>query len=69
MDDDFKVTLRDAKMSGYCISGVRWWAAENGIDFKDWAKNGLSARVMEALNDGQADIVVREARERRRGRR
>lgn len=51
-----RITLAECKAAGYCINGVRSWCERTGVDFRDFARNGIT--VEEARSkDGWAAIV------------
>lgn len=48
---------------GFCVTKSREWAKRNGIDFKDFMRNGIDAEVLTATGDGLALRLVAWARE------
>ena len=48
---------------GFCISGARRWAQGHGIDFREFARNGIEAERLEATGDAFALALVKWARE------
>ncbi len=64
--DDLVITISDVRRAGYCVAGARGWFAQQGLDFRDFIRNGLPAsRMMETDELGKG--VVRLKMERDRG--
>ncbi len=60
-------TAADCKSWGYCVSGQRKWCELQGVDFRDFVKNGMSlARARTFVDDAVADDVIRRVLERER---
>lgn len=51
-----------SRRPGFCRAGARAWAARHGIDWQDFARNGIDAAVLEATGDGFALALVAWAR-------
>lgn len=47
---------------GFCVSGTRGLAAQYGLDFRDFARNGIDAARLEATGDPFALALVKWAR-------
>jgi hypothetical protein len=47
---------------GFCRGKSRAWAARNGLDWKDFVRNGIPAETLEATGDGMALALVEWAR-------
>lgn len=63
--DDIIVTVADVKKAGICIyPGAKGWFADNGLDFRDFLKNGISATKMLAVGDAHGALVVARKIER-----
>jgi len=41
MSDDRIITIEDLRKV-FCINGMRKWAAERGLDFRSFVKNGIT---------------------------
>lgn len=61
---DIRITINDIRAAGHCVSGARDWFARQGLDFRDFLKNGISAADFLASGDGQAAQVFRRKLER-----
>jgi hypothetical protein len=65
---DLRIFVTDITRAGYCIGrGAKPWFAANGLDFRDFMKNGIPAADLLATGDAMAIRVVEQAEERRRG--
>lgn len=51
------------KRPGFCRAGARAWAAQHGIDFRDFVRNGIEAERLEAIGDAFAIATVKWAHE------
>lgn len=64
------VTTRHLRMAGICSRGARAFALQQGIDYDDFLKNGMSVIEMRKYNTEQArdvaDIAEAEYRDRER---
>lgn len=67
--DDFIVTVDDlhhvrnqAGGQGFCVRGMKAWAASHGIDFRDFLENGIPASRLMATNDSIALELVESLR-------
>lgn len=58
MTDDPIITIDDIRKVGICASGTRRWFEAQGLDFRDFMQNGISASVLAATGDAQALRVV-----------
>jgi hypothetical protein len=56
--DDQIITISDMRAAGHCVSGVRRWFGEQGLDFRDFLLNGIPASTLIATGDAQAQRVV-----------
>lgn len=60
MDQDFIVTARDLRSVGVCIhDGARPFCQRNGINFRDFMRNGIHASELLETDDAMAIKVVR----------
>jgi hypothetical protein len=48
---------------GFCRDKTRAWAQRQGLDWKDFVRNGIDAEKLEATGDGFALALVAWARE------
>lgn len=63
-----KITMTDITRAGHCARGTRAWFDEQGLDFRDFLKNGITARKLAANGDGLAlQVIRRKLAERDRG--
>ena len=69
MEDDFLITMDDARQCGYCVKGIRHWGRLHGLDFKAFVREGIPASVVLATGDALGLAIVEQARERQDGRR
>lgn len=66
-ETDFIVTMSDCRRAGHCPQGVRRWFENQGFDFRDFLRNGLSAKAMLDTGCGLGRQVVTRAYEHRQG--
>lgn len=66
-EDDFILTIEDCRRAGHCPQGVRRWFEDMGFDFRDFLKNGKSAKDLLDTGDGLAYQVISRAWEHRQG--
>jgi len=62
--DEIIVTMADVTKAGICARGTKGWFADNGLDFRDFLKNGISATRMLAVGDAHGALVVTRKIER-----
>lgn len=62
--DDIIVTMADVTKAGVCARGAKGWFADNGLDFRDFWKNGITATRMLAVGDAHGALVVARKIER-----
>lgn len=73
MEEDFTVTVKDLRYlregnTGFCVRGIKAWAASHGLDFEDFVRNGIKASTLIATGDTLAlQVVERMKKERRHG--
>lgn len=61
-DLNFNVTVSHCIRAGYCIRrGVKPWCESNGLDFRKFVREGISAEKFWATGDARARRVVRLA--------
>lgn len=48
---------------GLCRDGTRAWAKRQGLDWRNFVRNGIAAETLEATGDPFALAVVKWARE------
>ena len=58
------ITITDMRRAGYCVSGIRRWSAQHGIDFAALVRNGISADELVTKGDHHARRVVESVLER-----
>ena len=61
--NDLVVTIDDVRRR-HCVSGARRWFESYGFDFRDFLKNGISARALWETGDALVLIVVEDVMER-----
>lgn len=66
-EDDILVTVQDCRKLGYCMKAIRPWFTEEGLDFRDFVRNGILASKLHAKNNAYAEDVIRQARKRIEG--
>lgn len=62
------VTLRDVRQAVGCIAGIRRWCAENDVDFRRLARDGIPVAEVENWDDALVQRAVKIAKERADGR-
>jgi hypothetical protein len=50
------ITLGECKEAGYCFKGARKFCERSGVDFKHFARNGMSVEEAKS-KDGWAAVV------------
>ena len=67
MSED-RITLVDTKNAGLCVSGMKDFVEKDGVDFRDFARNGIEVEKARAIPGWGAMVDhVLQAREKRRG--
>lgn len=56
--DDVIITIDDIRKAGHCARGAKNWFDQQGLDFRDFLKNGITATQMLATGDAQGEQVV-----------
>lgn len=65
--EDPLLTIRDVREAGYCVvPGARDWFVQNGLDFRNFVKNGMLESEIRAVvgDNGLLDNVVKAWRAR-----
>lgn len=65
---DFTLTITDIRRTGHCPQGIRHWFEDQGYDFRDFLKNGRSAKELLETGDGLAEQVITRVWGQRNGR-
>ena len=52
-----------SRRRGFCRGKSRDWFERHGLDWRDFARNGIPAETLEATGDGMAIALVKWARE------
>jgi len=65
MTDDPIVTFREA-CTVFCVPGVRFFCAANGLDFKTFVQDGYRESVLRATGDAAVIAAIDEARNGRK---
>jgi len=55
------VTTADCQALGFCTKGVRYGFERHGLDYRSFARHGVSGEVLLAVNDSNALAMVEEA--------
>lgn len=53
---------RPPQGAGLCVKGVRNWFQTNGLDYRDFLRNGIAVSRLDALNDALGNRVAAAAR-------
>lgn len=53
-----RVTIIHMRQAGYCLSGVRRFYTDHGLDFRELIEEGTPANRLVATGDGMALAVV-----------
>lgn len=63
------ITINDIRLAGYCAAGARSWFAEQGLDFRQFLRDGgWPASVFLAFpDDAVVAHVIERKKERERG--
>lgn len=61
-----RVTLRDMRAGGVCVGKTRVWFDTHGLDFRDFARNGIDSETVLAIDDNRDEVlsVVKHAEKR-----
>ena len=62
-----RVTARDCFRAGFCVSGIKDWLAERGVDYRTFVRDGLPGAEVEAFGDAMSDLALDQARKREAG--
>ena len=65
--EDLIVTITDVRKR-HCVSGARDWCNMQGIDFRDFIRNGIPARRLAETGDALVHSVLQDVLERYNGR-
>ncbi|QZI85679.1 hypothetical protein CPT_Summit_023 [Stenotrophomonas phage Summit] len=58
-----RLHVRHGLAVGYCVPGLRGWFKMRGLDFRDFARNGIDyEEKLEHLNDALVLPMVEEAK-------
>lgn len=61
------VTMADCRKAGYCVAGVRRWLEANGIEWRDFVRNGVAVERVEQIDDAMSQAVIAIAKGRANG--
>lgn len=56
--DDLIITFKDVLDCGHCITGTKRWFSDHRLEFRDFVKNGIPAKVFIEHGDHLAQDVV-----------
>jgi hypothetical protein len=51
-----RITLADTKRAGLCVAGVRQFITASGLEFKDFARDGISVEQAKQTSGWQAMV-------------
>ncbi len=55
-----RFTVAECRSWGYCLEGQKRWCAAQGVDFRDFLRNGMSlAKARTFEDDAVAEDVIR----------
>ncbi len=58
------VTTSDCRKLGFCMTAVRPWFTQHGLDWRTFCREGISARELLKIDDALAHAAVDQARKR-----
>lgn len=58
------IVVDDIYAAGICGRGAIKWFRDRGLDWTDFRRNGISAKVLWDVGDGYAQLVVTKRLER-----
>lgn len=61
---EIRVTPKDLPKAGLCVTGARTWFAINGLDFRQFIKEGTPIEIMRATGCPLAERACQAAEER-----
>lgn len=61
LDQPLIVSISHARAAGICVTGSRAWFRSQGLDFRDFLRNGIDAEVLRATGDPIVARAVAEA--------
>ena len=64
MTEERNITVQDAAHAGYCVKGQREFMKKNGIEWRDYVRNGLPVEVARELTPGQTAQILKVRRSR-----
>lgn len=66
-DSNIIVTVHDCRKLGFCMKQVRPWFGQQGLDFRDFIRNGIPAHKLRATQNEYVEDVIRQAKKRIEG--
>lgn len=66
-EPELRCHIRHMRMTGLCHGGSRAWCEANGIDWKDFVKNGIPAQTLRDTGDPIVLKLVEAAEAERNG--
>lgn len=57
-----KVTIKHARMAGYCSSGMREFAKRHKLSWTKFLKEGIDEKLLLSTEDAMALAIVEKAR-------
>lgn len=58
-----RVRIEDCRAIRYCVPGVKRWCGNNGLDFREFVRNGVDADQL-PHDDAMIDALIEQARRR-----
>lgn len=53
-----RITINDARQSGFCVKGAKKWFDDRGMSFKDFLRDGMS--MEDAMKLYETDGIARK---------
>lgn len=64
MTEPVRVFVADAVAAGLCTAGIRQWAAQHGLSFRDLLTVGIPIEELRALNCALGNRAAEQAQKR-----
>lgn len=58
-----RITIDDARKAGYCVAGLRDFAAKHGLNLRDFVQNGIEEETLISLGEEAAVERIKEVRD------
>jgi len=60
-----RIYIDDCRKAGHCVAGVKEWAQQMGVDFRDFMHNGIAIEDVAAKGDAFGHQVIKSTTVRR----